>query len=86
MKAQNQIKRTLSESAAIEYTRQLLQREEIRTRNDLARRTCQQFEFYDVSGKLQISGCVKALRTLETAGHFVLPKAQQKAGKKHLVF
>ena len=82
MKAQNQIKRTLSGPVPIEYIRQLLQREEIAHRTDLARRTCQQFGFYDISGKLQISGCLKALRELESAGHFKLPKAQQKAGQK----
>ncbi len=82
MKAQNQIKRALSEPAPIEYINQLLQSEQIANRTDLARRACQQFGFYDVSGKVQISGCLKALRELETAGHFILPKAQQKAGKK----
>jgi hypothetical protein len=82
MKAQNQIKRTLSGPVPIEYISQLLQREEIAHRTDLARRTCQQFGFYDISGKLQISGCLKALRELESAGHFVLPKAQQKSGQK----
>ncbi len=82
MKAQNQIKRTLSEPAPIEYINQLLQSEEIATRTDLAKRACQQFGFYDVSGKIQISGCFKALRELEAAGHFTLPKPQQKAGKK----
>ncbi|MCK4841458.1 MAG: IS4 family transposase [Methylococcales bacterium] len=82
MKAQNQIKRTLSEPVPIEYIKQLLQREEIANRTDLARRTCQQFEFYDVSGKIQISGCLKALRELETAGHFELPTLKQKLGKK----
>ena len=82
MKAQNQIKRTLSEPVPIEYISQLLQSEEIANRTDLASRTCQQFGFYDVSGKIQISGCLKALRELETAGHFVLPKPQQKPVKK----
>ena len=82
MKTQNQIKRTLSEPEPIEYISQLLQCGEIANRTDLARRTCQQFGFYDVSGNIQISGCSKALRELETAGHFVLPKAQRTPGKK----
>lgn len=82
MKAQNQIKRTLSESAHIEYISQLLQSKEISNRTELARRACQQFDFYDVNGNIQISGCVKALRELEAAGHFELPKAQKKPAKK----
>src|SRR5680860_630324 len=82
MKTQNQIKRTLSEPGPIEYINQLLQRGQIATRTDVARRTCQQFRFHDVSGNLQISGCVKALRDVETAGHFILPKSQQKPVKK----
>ena len=82
MKTQNQIKRTLSEPGPIEYINQLLQHGEIENRTDLTRRTCQQFGFYDVSGNLQIGGCLKALRELETAGHFELPKSQQKPFKK----
>lgn len=35
-----------------------------------------------MSGKKQISGCLKALRELEAAGHFILPKPQIKPGKK----
>ena len=31
---------------------------------------------------MQISGCLKALRELESSGHFELPKAQHKAGTK----
>lgn len=82
MKTQNQIKRTLSEPEPIEYISQLLQCGEIANRTDLARQTCQQFGFYDVSGNIQISGCSKALRELEAAGHFVLPKSQRTPGKK----
>ena len=82
MKTQNQIKRTLSEPDPIEYINQLLQHGEITTRTDLTRRICQQFGFYDVSGKLQMGGCLKALRDLEAAGHFELPKSQQKPVRK----
>ncbi len=31
---------------------------------------------------MQTSGCLKALRELESTGHFDLPKAQHKAGTK----
>ncbi|MEN8173770.1 MAG: IS4 family transposase, partial [Chloroflexota bacterium] len=72
----------LSDPSPIEYIKQLLHSEEIANRTDLAQRACHQFGFYDVSGKVQTSGCLKALRELETAGHFILPKPQQKSGKK----
>jgi len=36
---------------------------------------CEKLKFYDVRGQIQVSGCPKALRELEAAGHFVLPKS-----------
>ena len=82
MFTQNQIKRTLSKPANIEYIRHLLEHEDVRHRTDLATRACQQFEFYDARGQLQISGCAKALRQLERAGHVILPGVSQKRAKK----
>ena len=82
MKIQNQIKRTLSISANIEYISTLLDSKKIAHRTDLAKRTCEKFNFYDVCGQAQLSGCLKALRELEASGHFILPKAQQAGGKK----
>lgn len=75
---QNQIKRTLSTPANTEYIRHLLENEDILHRTDLATRVCKQFEFYDARGQLQISGCVKALRQLEKAGHIILPRVERK--------
>lgn len=77
MNPQNQIKRTLSKSSNIEYVRSLLERNEILKRSQLAEAVCEQFGFHDVRGEKQLSGCLKALRTLETAGHFVLPESRQ---------
>jgi len=34
---------------------------------------CRHFGFFDSRGATQVSGCAKALRELERAGHFVLP-------------
>ena len=82
MYIQNQIKRTLSEPSNIEYIRNLLMCEEIPHRTDLAARACEQFEFHDPRGQAQISGCLKALRELECAGHFTLPAARIKPGPK----
>ena len=80
MKTQNQIKRTLSEPTHVEYVRGLLGSNEIRHRNELAQRVCEQFGFYDARGQAQRGGCVKALRELESAGHFVLPAACGRTG------
>ena len=80
MYKQNQIKRTLSAPESIEIIRELLQDTENSTRTKLARRVCEEFEFTDTRGQIQISGCLKALRELETAGHFRLPAASKKPG------
>ena len=73
MYIQNQIKRKLSESASIKYVCDLLESKTNRHRTELAIRVCEQFKFYDTRGQAQTSGCVKALRELESAGYFTLP-------------
>ena len=82
MITQNQIKRTLSTPANIEYIRHLLENEKILHRTDLATRACKQFEFYDARGQIQTSSCAKALRQLEQAGHITLPGIRRKRAKK----
>ena len=82
MNTQNQIKRTLSTSTSIEYIKQLLRGNEVAHRSDLAKQVCAHFKFHDARGEIQTSGCQKALRELESSGHFDLPKAQHKAGTK----
>ncbi len=82
MHIQNQIKRTLSEPSSIEYIRNLLKSNEVTHRTDLATRTCEQFAFHDARGQVQLSGCLKALRELESAGLITLPTARQKPGPK----
>ncbi|MGK2907577.1 MAG: IS4 family transposase [Desulfuromonadales bacterium] len=79
MNPQNQIKRTLSKYDNIEYVRSLLERNEILNRSQLAEAVCERLDFHDARGEKQLSGCLKALRTLEAAGHFVLPKARTTA-------
>ena len=44
-------------------------------------RVCKQFNFYDARGREQLGGCLKALRELESAGHFVLPAARGTVGR-----
>ncbi len=75
---QHQIKRTLSTPTNTDFIRHLLENEDILHRTDLATRVCQQFEFYDARGHIQIGGCVKALRQLEREGHFILPVVDRK--------
>ena len=82
MDTQNQIKRTLSELTSIEYVRELLESREILHRSALAELVCEKFGFYDARGQKQIAGCLKALRELETAEHFVLPATGRKMGSK----
>ena len=81
MDTQNQIKRTLSELTSIEYVCGLLESSEILHRSKLAELVCEQFGFYDARGWQQRAGCLKALRELEAAGHFVLPAARRKTGR-----
>jgi len=71
---QNQIKHTLSDSSNIAYVCGLLENGVVRHRNELAEQVCKHFGFYDIRGRLQRGGCVKALRDLEATGHFILPK------------
>ncbi len=82
MKIQNQIKRTLSEHSSILYLKELLANKIFPNRLELAKEVCVKFKFYNPNGQLQISGCVKALRNLETAGHIKLPISTRKTTVK----
>ena len=73
MEIQNQIKRALSGANSIQIIRQLLTERTDRYRSTFADAVCQHFGFHDARGRLQRSGCIKALRELERSGHFVLP-------------
>ena len=81
MNTQNQIKRTLSELTNIAYIDDLLENNVIRHRSELATLVCEQFGFHDARGEEQRSGCLKALRELEAAGHFTLPAARTCPGR-----
>lgn len=81
MKVQNQIKRVLSEHSSIEIIRGLLSEDADAYRSVFADAVCQHFGFYDARGRVQRSGCIKALRELEHSGHFVLPAASPRGTK-----
>lgn len=82
MNLQNQIKRTLSRPSPIQFIRDLLERQEIPHRSALATLVCERYGFHDPRGKTQQGGCLKALRELEAAGHFVLPAARTNPGQR----
>ncbi len=82
MKTQNQIKRKLTDPTSIKYIRGLLESKDIPHRTALAAVVCEQFGFYDTRGQSQQAGCLKALRELEAAGHFTLPVARSRPGRK----
>ena len=82
MNKQNQIKRTLSQPKSVAYIRGMLEGNEFCHRSELAAAVCEQFDFHDARGKEQRGGCLKALRELEVAGHFVLPLARTRSGRK----
>jgi hypothetical protein len=75
MERQHQIKRTLATPESIEAIRRLLAEDAHASRSAFVRGACKHFGFVDARGRAQNAGCVKALRELERAGHFVLPAA-----------
>jgi hypothetical protein len=80
MQEQSEIKRTLKQQASIEAVRQLLAGKGYETRASLADSVCRHFGFLDTRERPQRAGCVKALKELEQAGHFVLPAALHRGG------
>lgn len=78
METQNQIKRTLAQPEHIAYVCGLIENDEYTNRKELIATVCQHFGFLDPRGFEQQGGCLKALRELEAAGHFVLPSTQAK--------
>ena len=75
MEIQSQIKRVLSEPGSIAIIRRLLGEEVYQYRSTFADAVCVRFGFHDTQGRVQRSGCIKALRELERRGHFALPVA-----------
>jgi len=80
MQEQSEIKRTLKQQASIEAVRQLLAGKGYETRASFADSVCGHFGFLDTRERPQRAGCVKALKELEQAGHFVLPAALHRGG------
>ena len=81
MEIQSQIKRVLSEQSSIEIIRRLLGEGVYEYRSTFADAVCRRFRFHDARGRVQRSGCIKALRELEGLGHFALPVASPMGAK-----
>ena len=73
MVIQNQINRTLSAPCARQRVDRILAQANGVSRSAVGRRVCEVFDFTDGRGRLQLSGCMKALRVLEAAGEIRLP-------------
>jgi len=82
MNIQNQIKRTLSEASSLLYLNNLLDSKVFSNRAEVAKEVCRRFNFYTPKGEEQISGCTKALRILDAAGHIKLPAPARKVTTK----
>ena len=78
---QNLIKDTLGRAENLALVRQMLEDGPGLYRSSLAGELCELFGFMDPSGRKQIATCLKALRDLESAGHFTLPPPSFKQGK-----
>ena len=78
---QNQIKRALSGQGPIEIIRGLLSHNDYKYRSTFADAVCERFGFHDARGRVQRSGCIKALRELERLGHFALPAPSASGAK-----
>ena len=76
MNTQNLIKRTLAEPESITVVRQTLENDDL-SRSAIAQRVCERLGLFNARGNPQRAGCLKALRELERAGHFVLPTARR---------
>ena len=73
MVIQNQINRTLSAQSARQRLDRILAQANGVSRSAVGQRVCEAFDFTDGRGRLQLSGCMKALRVLEAAGEIRLP-------------
>lgn len=81
MRAQSQIKRTLSEPQSLARVQALRREMPEAHRTALADRVCVDFGFVDARGRAQRAGCLKALRALERDGQVVLPAPRTAPGQ-----
>ncbi len=74
LRTQSNILQTLRGAEARSRVAGILSRESFASRQSLGRRVCEEFALVDALGRWQVSGCLKALRTLAaSAPEIVLP-------------
>ena len=81
MVGQSQIQRRLSQAANVERVRRLAAENPDMLRTQLADRVCDEFGFMDSRARRQSSGCLKALRVLESRGLVSLPAPRTTPGR-----
>jgi hypothetical protein len=78
MKTKNILAERLGQPDATTQIEELLSHGGRLCRGALAKELCEQFDFYDESGRAQTEACLRALRSLEAQGKIVLePKANR---------
>lgn len=70
------IKEVLSSPAELNEVKRLVETSGSSSRTELAKSICRRFGLLDPRGELQVASCRKALRELESCGHFQLPPPQ----------
>ena len=80
-RSQNLIKDTLGQPASLDEVRRFLEDDPALNRTAVAARVCDRFGFMDPRGRRQLATCLKALRDLESEGHFTLPLPSFTQGK-----
>jgi len=76
------IKDVLSERAKLAEVKRKLRSSAAAGRRQLAVLLCQEFGFRSSKGKLQVTSCQAALRSLEGEGHFQLPPSRNKIAER----
>ncbi|MGH8550581.1 MAG: IS4/Tn5 family transposase DNA-binding protein, partial [Methylococcales bacterium] len=82
MKTQHLIKQTLSRPESVVVVQEILEGNREASRTAIAVRVCEQFGFFNALGKVQKSGCLKALRELEQAKRLQLRGARECSPRK----
>ena len=76
MRVQSEIRRTLGQAESLERVARILSREQFASRRAASRRICEEFDFRDRRGRLQVAGCLKVLAALaRQSARIVLPPA-----------
>lgn len=84
MRAQSQIKRTLSQPQGLARVRALQAAMPLAHRTALADRVCAEFALVDARGRAQRAGCLKALRALARQGALALPAPRTTPGPRRV--